>query len=119
MNNRLPVIVIIVVILLGLAYASFFVVPAGKQAIVLRFGEIVDAVPGFGPGLRKLAFQALFRFLQQVERAVQAAGPLCDDVFHHAVGGEQGAFEDADAGLRQDPVRQIFQIAVQRHGVVA
>jgi modulator of FtsH protease HflC len=48
MNNRLPVIVIIIVILLGLAYASFFVVPAGRQAIVLRFGEIqsVKTEPG-------------------------------------------------------------------------
>ena len=59
MNNRLPVIVIIVVILLGLAYASFFVVPAGRQAIVLRFGEIqsVKTEPG-------LYFKLPFSFIE-------------------------------------------------------
>ena len=48
MGNRLPVIVIAVVVLLGLAYSSFFVVQAGEQAIVLRFGEIrsVKTEPG-------------------------------------------------------------------------
>ncbi|MEM9104478.1 MAG: protease modulator HflC [Pseudomonadota bacterium] len=48
MGNRLPIIVIAVVILLGLAYSSFFIVHAGQQAIVLRFGEIrsVKTDPG-------------------------------------------------------------------------
>lgn len=48
MGNRLPAIVVAVVVLLGLAYSSFFVVQAGEQAIVLRFGEIrsVKTEPG-------------------------------------------------------------------------
>ncbi len=48
MGNRLPAIIIAVVILLGLAYSSFFVVQAGEQAIVLRFGQIrsVKTEPG-------------------------------------------------------------------------
>ena len=48
MGNRLPAIIIAVVVLLGLAYSSFFVVQAGEQAIVLRFGQIraVKTEPG-------------------------------------------------------------------------
>ena len=48
MGNRLPLIIIALVILGGLAYSSFFVVQAGQQAIVLRFGKIqsVKTEPG-------------------------------------------------------------------------
>ena len=48
MGSRLPAIIVVLVVLLGLAYASFFVVQAGEQAIVLRFGEIrsVKTEPG-------------------------------------------------------------------------
>ena len=48
MGNRLPIIVIALVILGGLAYSSFFIVQAGQQAIVLRFGKIqsVKTEPG-------------------------------------------------------------------------
>lgn len=42
MASRLPVIAIVVLALLILAYSSFFVVNERQQAIVLRFGEIVD-----------------------------------------------------------------------------
>ncbi len=42
MANRLPIIAIAVLVLLILAYSSFFVVNERQQAIVLRFGEIVD-----------------------------------------------------------------------------
>ena len=42
MANRLPVIAIVLLALLILAYSSFFVVSERQQAIVLRFGEIVD-----------------------------------------------------------------------------
>lgn len=41
-QNRLPVLVGLIVFIGLLAYASIFVVRAGQQAIVLRFGEIVD-----------------------------------------------------------------------------
>ena len=42
MSNRLPLIGIIAAVILFLVYSSVFVVNAGQQAIVLRFGEIVD-----------------------------------------------------------------------------
>lgn len=42
MSNRLPIIGIIVAVLLFLGYSSIFVVNEREQAIVLRFGEIVD-----------------------------------------------------------------------------
>ncbi len=42
MANRLPVFVVIGLLLLLLAWASIFVVNERQQAIVLRFGEIVD-----------------------------------------------------------------------------
>src|SRR5690606_14897269 len=42
MASRLPFIAIIAAVLLFLAWSSIFVVNAGQQAIVLRFGEIVD-----------------------------------------------------------------------------
>ena len=42
MSNRLPIIAVIVAVLAIIAYSSFFVVNERQQAIVLRFGEIVD-----------------------------------------------------------------------------
>lgn len=42
MNNRLPIIGVIVAVALFLLYSSIFVVNQREQAIVLRFGEIVD-----------------------------------------------------------------------------
>jgi modulator of FtsH protease HflC len=42
MVNRLPAIVVAVAVVLFLLYSSIFVVNARQQAIVLRFGEIVD-----------------------------------------------------------------------------
>ncbi|RUU52713.1 protease modulator HflC, partial [Mesorhizobium sp. M2C.T.Ca.TU.009.01.2.1] len=42
MANRLPIIAVIAAVLLFLLYSSVFVVNAGQQAIVLRFGEIID-----------------------------------------------------------------------------
>ena len=42
MSNRLPFIAVIAAVILFLVYSSIFVVNAGQQAIVLRFGEIVD-----------------------------------------------------------------------------
>lgn len=59
MGNRLPALVIAIVVLAGLAYSSFFVVQAGEQAIVLRFGEIrsVKTEPG-------LYFKLPFGFIE-------------------------------------------------------
>ncbi len=42
MSNRLPIIVVTAAIVLFLALSSIFVVNERQQAIVLRFGEIVD-----------------------------------------------------------------------------
>lgn len=42
MSNRLPIIAVIVAVALFLLYSSVFVVNQREQAIVLRFGEIVD-----------------------------------------------------------------------------
>lgn len=58
MTNRLPAILIIVAVLALLLYSSIFVVNERQQAIVLRFGEIVDvkAEPG-------IYFKAPFGFL--------------------------------------------------------
>ena len=42
MSNRLPIIGIVVLVLLYLAYSSIFIVNARQQALVLRFGEIVS-----------------------------------------------------------------------------
>ncbi|TIU13224.1 MAG: protease modulator HflC, partial [Mesorhizobium sp.] len=42
MANRLPIIAVIAAVILFLLYSSVFVVNARQQALVLRFGEIVD-----------------------------------------------------------------------------
>ena len=42
MANRLPFIGIVVAVILFLVYSSLVVVNERQQAIVLRFGEIVD-----------------------------------------------------------------------------
>ncbi|UUP16099.1 protease modulator HflC [Nitratireductor thuwali] len=59
MNNRLPIIVVIAAIVLFLLYSSIFVVNERQQAIVLRFGEIVDVERE--PGLY---FKLPFGFLE-------------------------------------------------------
>lgn len=59
MNNRLPIIVVIAAVVLFLLYSSIFVVNERQQAIVLRFGEIVDVERE--PGLY---FKLPFGFLE-------------------------------------------------------
>lgn len=59
MGNRLPFIAVIVAILLFLGWSSIFVVNERQQAIVLRFGEIVDVKTE--PGIY---FKAPFAFLE-------------------------------------------------------
>ncbi|RWF23070.1 MAG: protease modulator HflC [Mesorhizobium sp.] len=70
MANRLPIIAVIAAVLLFLLYSSVFVVSAGQQAIVLRFGEIIDVKSE--PGVY---FKAPFAFfdadsVQMVEKRV-------------------------------------------------
>ena len=59
MANRLPFIGIIVAVILFLVYSSLFVVNERQQAIVLRFGEIVDVKSE--PGIY---FKAPFAFFE-------------------------------------------------------
>lgn len=59
MPNRLPVIGVIVAVILFLVYSSVFVVNEREQAIVLRFGEIVDVKSE--PGIY---FKAPFGFFE-------------------------------------------------------
>jgi membrane protease subunit HflC len=59
MSNRLPIIAVVAAILLFLGYSAIFVVNEREQAIVLRFGEIVEVKTE--PGLY---FKAPFGFLE-------------------------------------------------------
>lgn len=59
MANRLPFLAVIAAVILFLVYSSVFVVKAGQQAIVLRFGEIVDVKTE--PGIY---FKAPFAFFE-------------------------------------------------------
>ena len=58
MANRLPILAVVAAVILFLLYSSIFVVNARQQAIVLRFGEIVDVKTQ--PGIY---FKAPFGFL--------------------------------------------------------
>ena len=58
MSNRLPIVVVVLAILAFIGYSSIFVVNERQQAIVLRFGEIVDVKRE--PGIY---FKAPFGFL--------------------------------------------------------
>ncbi|MDV6224957.1 protease modulator HflC [Nitratireductor aquimarinus] len=59
MSNRFPILVVIGAVILFLVYSSIFVVNERQQAIVLRFGEIVDVKTE--PGLY---FKLPFGFLE-------------------------------------------------------
>ncbi|PSM17819.1 MULTISPECIES: protease modulator HflC [Nitratireductor] len=59
MSNRLPIIAFVVAILVILGFSSFFIVNERQQAIVLRFGEIVEVKTE--PGLY---FKLPFGFLE-------------------------------------------------------
>ncbi|PLP60317.1 protease modulator HflC [Mesorhizobium loti] len=70
MANRLPAIIVAIAVFLFLLYSSVFVVNARQQAIVLRFGEIIDVKSE--PGIY---FKAPFPFfdadtVQLVEKRV-------------------------------------------------
>src|SRR5690606_18822727 len=59
MSNRLPLIAILAGVILFLLYSAVFVVNERQQAIVLRFGEIVDVKTE--PGIY---FKAPFPFFE-------------------------------------------------------
>ncbi len=91
-DNRLPLIGIVAAVILFLIYSSVFVVNAKQQAIVLRFGEIVDVKSE--PGIY---FKAPFGFfdadnVQMVEKRV-----LRFDLDNIRVQVSGGKFYDVDA----------------------
>lgn len=92
MGNRLPAIVIALVVLAGLAYSSFFVVQAGEQAIVLRFGEIrsVKTEPG-------LYFKLPFSFMEADNIQVVEKRAIRFDLDEMRVQVSGGKFYEVDA----------------------
>ncbi|MDF2371195.1 MAG: protease modulator HflC [Rhizobiaceae bacterium] len=92
MGNRLPAIVIALVILAGLAYSSFFVVQAGEQAIVLRFGQIqsVKTEPG-------LYFKLPFGFIEADNIQVVQKRAIRFDLDDIRVQVSGGKFYEVDA----------------------
>lgn len=94
MANRLPLIGFIIIALLFLLYSSVFVVNAKQQAIILRFGEIVDVKSE--PGIYFKAPFGLFEAdnVQMVENRVLRFD--LDDIRVQVSGGK---FYDVDAFL--------------------
>ncbi|TIO09254.1 protease modulator HflC [Mesorhizobium sp.] len=108
MANRLPVIAVIAAVILFLLYSSVFVVNARQQALVLRFGEIVDVKSE--PGIY---FKAPFAFfdadsVQLIENRV-----LRFDLDNIRVQVSGGKFYEVDAFIAyriSDP--RVFRSAV-------
>ncbi|MER8827068.1 protease modulator HflC [Mesorhizobium sp. M0938] len=108
MANRLPIIAVIAAVLLFLLYSSVFVVNARQQALVLRFGEIVDVKSQ--PGIY---FKAPFAFfdadsVQLIENRV-----LRFDLDNIRVQVSGGKFYEVDAFIAyriSDP--RVFRSAV-------
>ncbi len=108
MANRLPVIAVIAAVVLFLLYSSVFVVNARQQALVLRFGEIVDVKSQ--PGIY---FKAPFAFfdadsVQLIENRV-----LRFDLDNIRVQVSGGKFYEVDAFIAyriSDP--RVFRSAV-------
>lgn len=108
MANRLPIFVVVAAIVLFLIYSSVFVVNARQQALVLRFGEIVDVKSE--PGIY---FKAPFSFfdadtVQLIENRV-----LRFDLDNIRVQVSGGKFYEVDAFIAyriSDP--RVFRSAV-------
>lgn len=94
MSNRLIALGVAAVVILGLLYSSVFVVNARQQAIVLRFGEIIDVKSE--PGLYFKAPFSMFGAdnVQLVEERVLAFD--LDNIRVQVAGGK---FYDVDAFL--------------------
>jgi membrane protease subunit HflC len=108
MANRLPFIAVLVAIVLFLAYSSIFVVNARQQALVLRFGEIVDvkSEPGIYFKLPFSMFEA--DNVQMIEKRV-----LRFDLDNIRVQVSGGKFYEVDAFIAyrvSDP--RVFRSAV-------
>ena len=108
MANRLPIIAVVAAVILFLLYSSVFVVNARQQALVLRFGEIVDVKNE--PGIY---FKAPFSFfdadsVQLIENRV-----LRFDLDNIRVQVSGGKFYEVDAFIAyriSDP--RVFRAAV-------
>ncbi|CAN7503611.1 protease modulator HflC [Mesorhizobium sp. LjNodule214] len=108
MANRLPIIAVVAAVILFLLYSSVFVVNARQQALVLRFGEIVDVKNE--PGIY---FKAPFAFfdadsVQLIENRV-----LRFDLDNIRVQVSGGKFYEVDAFIAyriSDP--RVFRAAV-------
>ncbi len=108
MSNRLPVIAVVVAILLFLGYSSIFVVNEREQAIVLRFGEIVDVKTE--PGIY---FKAPFGFIEADNVQIIEDRILRFDLEDIRVQVSGGRFYEVDAFIAyriSDPRR--FRLAV-------
>jgi len=108
MSNRVTAIGIAIVVLLFLAYSSIFVVNEREQAIVLRFGEIVDVKTE--PGIY---FKAPFGFLDADNVQIIEDRILRFDLDDIRVQVSGGKFYEVDAFLAfriADP--RVFRAAV-------
>lgn len=103
MSNRLPIIVVTAAIILFLALSSIFVVNERQQAIVLRFGEIVDVKKE--PGLY---FKLPFGFLEADNVQIIEDRILRFDLEDIRVQVSGGKFYEVDAFIAysiEDPRR--------------
>ena len=101
MGNRLPIIAVAAVILLIGLFSSFFIVNERQQAIVLRFGEIVDVKTE--PGIY---FKAPFGFLEADNVQIIEDRILRFDLDDIRVQVSGGKFYEVDAFVAyriQDP----------------
>ena len=108
MANRLPLIAVIVAVLAFLAWSSIFVVNERQQAIVLRFGEIVDVKSE--PGIY---FKAPFSFIEADNVQMIEDRVLRFDLDDIRVQVSGGRFYEVDAFIAyriSDPRR--FRLAV-------
>ncbi len=107
-SSRLPLIGGIVAVLLFLGFSSFFVVNEREQAIVLRFGEIVDVKKE--PGIY---FKMPFAFLEADNVQIIEDRLLRFDLDNIRVQVSGGKFFDVDAfvAYRIDDAR-VFRLAV-------
>ena len=92
MSNRLPIIGVIVAVVLFLIYSSVFVVNEREQAIVLRFGEIVDVKTE--PGIY---FKAPFAFFDADNVQIIEDRLLRFDLDNIRVQVSGGKFYEVDA----------------------
>lgn len=92
MGNRLPIIAVVAVIVLIGLFSSFFIVNERQQAIVLRFGQIVDVKTE--PGIY---FKAPFGFLEADNVQIIEDRILRFDLDNIRVQVSGGKFYEVDA----------------------